>query len=208
MSEKSQMSLFSPPSSALPAAGYEPPRTAWNGIMIVGEAPGAEEIKQGRPFVGRSGQLLDKALAAADIARAACYVANVFMHQPPGNKVDHFFLSRRAAHKAGENLREDWGPLGGKYCRALFAPDVEHMRAAVLREKPRVLLAAGRTPLWALTGQEGITAAAGGEFPCRFAPDIPVIAVWHPSFILRGNWGLQEEWTSHMRRAVMLPAAA
>lgn len=166
--------------------------------MLVGEAPGAEEIRRNQPFVGRSGQLLDQALAKAGIARAACHVVNVFRYQPPGNKVDHFFLSRRAAQQAGERLAEGWGAFAGKYCRDIFAPELEHLRETIVTEKPRVLLAVGRTPLWALTGQGGITALAGSRLACRFAPEIPVIVTFHPSYILRGNWGLMETWVGHL----------
>jgi uracil-DNA glycosylase len=186
----------------LPAAGYQTPRLPWNRVMIVGEAPGAEEIKQDMPFVGRSGQLLDKALAQAGVARAASYVANVFYWQPPGNKVDHFFASRRAAAAAGEGLVVDWGMLSGKYCQQRFAAGPEKLRAAILKEKPRVLLAVGRTPLWALTGLNGIIEQAGKIHPCRFAPEIPVLVTYHPSYILRGNWGLMDAWVGHMKQVV------
>lgn len=56
------------------------------GILFVGEAPGADEDRIGRPFVGRSGQLLDKILAAAGIARDEVYITNVVKCRPPGNR--------------------------------------------------------------------------------------------------------------------------
>ena len=55
-------------------------------IMIVGEAPGASEDKQGRPFVGRAGKLLDELLAAAGLERADVYITNVVKARPPGNR--------------------------------------------------------------------------------------------------------------------------
>ena len=55
-------------------------------VMAVGEAPGAEEDRQGRPFSGRSGQLLDRMLAAIGLDRAGVYVANVVPWRPPGNR--------------------------------------------------------------------------------------------------------------------------
>ena len=55
-------------------------------VMLVGEAPGAAEDLEGRPFVGRSGRLLFEALAAAGIAREAVYVTNVVKARPPGNR--------------------------------------------------------------------------------------------------------------------------
>lgn len=192
----------------LPMAAYAPPREAWNRVLIVGEAPGAEEIRQNQPFVGRSGQLLDKALTEAGIVRAACFVANVFRYQPPGNKVDHFFASRRAAQQAGEGLAEDLGKFGGKFCRARFADEIAHLQATILAQRPAVLLAVGRTPLWALTGADGITAHAGQTLPCRFMTGLPVVVTYHPSYILRGNWRLMPEWVGHLRQAQSLAAAA
>ena len=55
-------------------------------IMLVGEAPGASEDKQGRPFVGRSGKLLDELLAAAGLGRDQVYITNVVKARPPGNR--------------------------------------------------------------------------------------------------------------------------
>jgi uracil-DNA glycosylase family 4 len=55
-------------------------------VMLVGEAPGASEDAQGRPFVGRAGQLLDLALEQAGLDRAAVYVTNVVKARPPGNR--------------------------------------------------------------------------------------------------------------------------
>lgn len=55
-------------------------------VMIVGEAPGATEEELGRPFVGRSGQLLNKALAAAGLAREDTYITNVYKLRPPNNR--------------------------------------------------------------------------------------------------------------------------
>lgn len=57
------------------------------GLMFVGEGPGAEEDKQGRPFVGPAGQLLDRILEAAQISRQEVYIANVVKCRPPGNRL-------------------------------------------------------------------------------------------------------------------------
>jgi len=55
-------------------------------IMLIGEAPGAEEDRQGKPFVGRSGQLLDRMLAAIGLDRTRVYIANTVPWRPPGNR--------------------------------------------------------------------------------------------------------------------------
>jgi uracil-DNA glycosylase family 4 len=55
-------------------------------IMLVGEAPGRDEDEQGLPFVGRSGQLLDRMLAAIGLDRTSVYIANIIPWRPPGNR--------------------------------------------------------------------------------------------------------------------------
>jgi DNA polymerase len=76
--------------------GFEPCESATNmvpgegnayaEVMIVGEAPGASEDKQGRPFVGRAGRLLDQLLAEAGLEREDVYITNVVKARPPGNR--------------------------------------------------------------------------------------------------------------------------
>ena len=55
-------------------------------VLLVGEAPGASEDEQGRPFVGRSGKLLDELLAAAGLERGDVFITNVVKARPPGNR--------------------------------------------------------------------------------------------------------------------------
>lgn len=55
-------------------------------LMLIGEAPGAEEDKQGEPFVGKAGQLLNKILKAIDLKREDVYIANILKHRPPNNR--------------------------------------------------------------------------------------------------------------------------
>jgi DNA polymerase len=173
----------------------------WNGIALVGEAPGADEVRLGHPFVGRSGQLLDKILTEAGIDRKQSLVANVFRMQPPANKVDHFFISARASKLQGIGIAEEYGRFGSAYCRAEFAPHIEHLQTTLKKLKPHIIVALGRTPLWALTGEDGLLKKVGMRLPCRLAPGIEVIPTFHPSFILRGNWGLQGEWLKHFAAA-------
>ncbi len=181
------------------------PFSSWNGLVLVGEAPGAEEVKQGRPFVGRSGQLLDKILQQAEIERRQCVVANVFRYQPPQNKVDHFFISRRAAKQEGLAIIEELGNFGSLYCRAAFAGEIAQLRQTLQQIKTErshmVVVALGRTPLWALTGENGILQKIGKPLTCRLLPGIEVIPTFHPSFILRGNWARQDEWLNHFLTA-------
>jgi DNA polymerase len=174
----------------LPFVDYQYPTKDPDGrrVAIIGEAPGAEEARTGKPFAGRSGKLLDENLLAAGLERAACLVGNTFRYQPPGNKVSHFFASRTRAKKLGVGVAEELGPMGtSDYCLAEFAGEVEHLKNVLHEIKPAVIIALGRTPLWALTGQSGITALRGQELPCRLWEQAVVVPTFHPSYILRGN---------------------
>ena len=97
----------------LPFADYSYPKDGKPPLLaLIGEAPGADEIKFGRPFVGKAGQLLDRALAATGIDRDRCLIANVFRYRPPDNKIGHFFASRRRRgcrkRSAGRATGESW----------------------------------------------------------------------------------------------------
>lgn len=187
----------------LPFVPYDMPATTkgWHGLALIGEAPGAEEARLGHPFVGRSGQLLGKMLEQGNIQRPDCLVANAFRLQPPGNKVAHFFTSRRAATQQGTKIAEEWGQFSGAWVRGEFAADLDHLAGVLQKLKPAAILALGRTALWALTGQNGLLDKIGKPIEGRMCPGVPVIPTYHPSFIMRGNWGLQEHWGDHFATA-------
>jgi DNA polymerase len=171
----------------LPFADYQHPTDGKPPLLaLIGEAPGADEIRLGRPFVGKAGQLLDRALAAAGIERERCLIANVFRYRPPENKVGHFFASRRRAVAENDPVEEYWGKMGAEFCRARFAPEIAALSDALKTSAPPVVVALGRTPLWALTGLNGITGVRGQVLANRLS-DAPVIATFHPSFVARQN---------------------
>jgi uracil-DNA glycosylase len=192
------------PMTALPFVDYDRPALPPEGgrIALIGEAPGAEEARLGHPFVGRSGRLLDEGLAAVGIDRRRCLVANVFRYQPPGNKVGHFFASRARAKREGLDLDERWGAFGASdRLLAAFAGELDALAAALAEFAPAVIVALGRTPAWALTGQNGILDLRGRELPCRLYPGAPVIPTYHPSFILRGQFALIPTFHADLRAA-------
>ncbi len=76
---------------AFPFVDYSRPTRPFCGLVIVGEAPGAGEVIHGRPFVGRSGELLQASLEAVGIDRESCLVANVFRYRPDKNAAGLFF---------------------------------------------------------------------------------------------------------------------
>ena len=139
-------------------------------VLILGEAPGAEEDREGRPFVGRAGQLLDRMLAAIGLSRtspdseAAFYITNVMPWRPPGNR--------------------DPDPAE----IAMMMPFVERHIALV---DPQVIVAVGNTSLFALTGSKGILRARGNW---TLALGKPLLPMTHPAYLLRNPAAKREAW--------------
>jgi uracil-DNA glycosylase family 4 len=139
-------------------------------ILILGEAPGAEEDREGRPFVGRAGQLLDRMFAAIGLSRSspdpqsALYITNVMPWRPPGNR----------------------DPEPAEI--AMMLPFVERHIALV---DPQVIVVVGNTPLFAMTGTKGILRARGnwGE-----ALGKPLLPMTHPAYLLRNPSAKREAW--------------
>jgi DNA polymerase len=133
-------------------------------LMLVGEQPGDEEDRQGHPFVGSAGRLLQDLLAQAGIEPATVYVTNA---------VKHFY----------------WEPRGKR--RIHKTPAQRHIEACVVwleqeiaRYKPRVIVALGRTALVAISGRAMTLAAARGKELATEA-GVPLVATYHPSAALR-----------------------
>ena len=141
-------------------------------LMIIGEAPGADEDRIGRPFVGRSGQLLDRMLAAIGFSRASdAYITNVLFWRPPGNRK----------------------PTGDEIAQCL--PFVwRHIALG----RPRLLMLSGGTATAALLARgEGITRLRGRWFDLAvpgLAAPVPTLATYHPSFLLRSPARKGEAW--------------
>ncbi len=140
-------------------------------LMLVGEAPGADEDRLGKPFVGVSGRLLDRMLATIGIDRTSAYITNMLFWRPPGNR------------KPSE--------LEIDICR----PFVERHIALV---KPRCLVLVGGTASAALLpGSQGITRLRGRwityDCPGLDSP-VQVMAMYHPSFLLRSPDRKRESW--------------
>ncbi len=76
-------------------------------LAIIGEAPGADEEKQGQPFVGASGRFLAALLSRAGISREACFLGNISQHRPPGNDFSQFTWDGVQVQHGLERLRED-----------------------------------------------------------------------------------------------------
>ena len=139
-------------------------------VMIIGEAPGADEDSQGQPFVGRAGKLLDKMLGAAGL-EGRVFITNTVFWRPPGNRT----------------------PSPSE--QAVCAPFVERAVALV---KPRMLLLAGGASAKAvLKRDEGILAMRGRWFEWKStdgALDLPAMPTLHPAFLLRQPAAKKKAW--------------
>jgi DNA polymerase len=142
-------------------------------LMFVGEGPGAEEDKQGLPFVGRSGKLLDQLLLEElGLTRDLCYIANVVKCRPPGNR--------------------DPQPDEIEACNPYLERQIELIR-------PAVVVTLGKFAAQVLLGtREGISSLRGREHPFRTGVLIPT---FHPAYVLRGGGEPMAKMRSDLIRA-------
>jgi len=135
-------------------------------VMLVGEQPGDQEDRQGHPFVGPAGRILDEALADAGIPRDRTYVTNA---------VKHFKWKARGKRRIHD--KPNWSEVAA--CR----PWLEGEATAV---KPKAIVALGATAARAVTGRTvAITRERGQELESDLAP--VVVATFHPSAVLRAQ---------------------
>lgn len=134
-------------------------------VMIIGEAPGRDEDREGRPFVGRAGQLLDRMLAAIELNRAEnVYITNVLPWRPPQNR--------------------DPSPAE----IAMMLPFlVRHVALA----KPDFIVCMGNISCQSVLGKKGITRMRGNW---EQAFGLPVLPMFHPAYLLRTPSAKREAW--------------
>ncbi len=138
-------------------------------LMFIGEGPGADEDDQGRPFVGRAGQLLTQILSAAGIEREKVYITNIVKCRPPGNRTPE---------------QEE-----------MMACDV-HLQTQILLIRPRILVLLGNSPTkWILKTTSGITKLRGRWFDWR---GVAVMPMFHPSYLLRYPDGKKQGSPKHL----------
>lgn len=145
-------------------------------VMVIGEGPGADEDRSGRPFVGRAGQYLDKWLAAIQLSRTSnAFIGNVVKCRPPGNR--------------------DPLPEESLACRPYLDRQIEVIR-------PKAILAVGRIASQQLLGTEtGIGRLRGGNYSYK---GIPLIVTYHPSGVLRNPSLRQAVWDDLKRLRALL----
>ncbi|MEM1109008.1 MAG: uracil-DNA glycosylase [Planctomycetota bacterium] len=129
-------------------------------LMVVGEGPGAEEDRQGRPFVGPSGQLLDKQLGAMGLSREQVYIANVVKSRPPNNRTPT--------------------PAEAADCGIYLKRQIEIIAPKV------ILTLGGPAAKLLLDTKEGVTRLRGNWHQYNLVdPPVAVMPTFHPAFLLR-----------------------
>lgn len=134
-------------------------------IMFIGEGPGAEEDRTGRPFVGQAGQLLDRMVVAMGFQRAETYIANVVKCRPPGNR----------------NPKDDEIAA----CSGFLDRQIELIR-------PDVIVALGRFAANRLTGTDKPLGALRGRW--SHYKGVPLLATYHPAYLLRTPADKRKVW--------------
>jgi uracil-DNA glycosylase len=177
------------------------------GLALIGESPGADEIAQGIPFVGKSGQLLNTVLEQVGIDREACLVTNVFLERPEGNKIDLFF---RSANQDDADFITKYGYHRNRVVKDEYRLDMERLDAELIEYQPALILLLGATALWRINRESGITAAlwrinresgitaARGNWslsqPYGGNRLVGIMPTWHPSAVLRNANDKLEEF--------------
>jgi uracil-DNA glycosylase len=146
-------------------------------LVVVGEAPGAEEDRTGRPFVGRAGRLLDKLLASIGLEREAVYICNVLKCRPPQNR----------------------NPLSAEVeaCSGFLRGQLVHVA-------PRAILACGTFPAQTLLSSTEAIGRLRGR-PHDYA-GIPLVPTYHPAALLRNPAWIRPVWEDLQRLRALLDA--
>lgn len=153
-------------------------------IMLVGEAPGREEQMTGEPFTGSSGRVLNQLLSAAGLHRQSCLVTNVARQMPPGNNISIFFEDRNCT--IPKPMLREW--------MSMLASDITSFR-------PNIVVALGRTALWALTGNTKISTHRGYLCESNLVPGVKVLPTFHPRYVIE-NWKDSFTVVMDLRKAV------
>ncbi|RUM97313.1 uracil-DNA glycosylase [Pseudaminobacter arsenicus] len=149
-------------------------------VMLVGEAPGRDEDMEGLPFVGRSGQLLDRILAAIGLDRTSAYIANVIAWRPPGNRTPT--------------------PHETEICRPFIERQIE-------LANPKVLVTlGGPSAKLLLNTTEGILRLRGGwrQHVTKTGTVIPAMPTLHPAYLLRNPAHKKLAWRDFLEVKVRL----
>jgi uracil-DNA glycosylase len=134
-------------------------------LMFVGEAPGADEDRQGEPFVGRAGQLLNNIIKACRLARDEVYIANIIKCRPPGNR----------------------NPLPDEVINC-----IGYLERQIAIIRPEYICCLGAVAARALLKTEAPIGRLRGKF--HLYEGIPVVCTYHPAYLLRNPAAKHDTW--------------
>ncbi|WP_448588459.1 uracil-DNA glycosylase [Thermocrinis sp.] len=150
-------------------------------VVFVGEAPGEEEDKLKRPFVGRAGQYLNSKLEEVGLKREKVYITNVVKSRPPGNRVP---------------TKEE------------MASCLPYLRREIEIIKPKIIVCLGSTAVKGILGKDySITKYRGKTFPYPYDSSIKVFLTYHPAYILR-NPSSDKEFLEDLKSIVRIISQA
>ncbi len=135
--------------------------------MVIGEAPGADEDRQGEPFVGRAGQLLTEMLRAAGFKREEVYIANILKCRPPSNR--------------------DPRPGEVKVCSSYLLRQIELLQ-------PKLILAVGRIAAQRLLNTDETLGRLRGKVYRYGGLSVPLVVTYHPAYLLRSPLQKRKSW--------------
>ena len=144
--------------------GVGDPAADW---MIIGEAPGADEDRQGEPFVGKAGQLLDEMLRAVGLKRPHVFISNILKCRPPNNR--------------------DPKPEEVDACS-------DFLQQQIAEVKPKLIVAVGRIAAQNLLHSDKPVGQLRGKVHELGESRIPVVVTYHPAYLLRSPGQKQKAW--------------
>jgi uracil-DNA glycosylase family 4 len=166
--------------------------------MLVGEAPGETEALRGEPFVGTSGQELNRMLQDAGLMRSQCFVTNVVRIRPPENNIEYFIPTKKS------DVTAQHVKVRSKMVLPCVRDGIDLLKREIELCQPNVIIAFGNVSLWALTGNWGITSWRGSVLECDLDLALgykpKVVPVYHPAAILR-QWSWRPTAIHDLRRA-------
>lgn len=136
-------------------------------LMVIGEAPGADEDRQGEPFVGRAGQLLTAMLAAIGLNREQVYIANILKCRPPGNR--------------------NPSPAEVACC-------LPYLRRQVALVRPRLILSVGAVSAHSLLDSTEPVGRLRGQVHAFGDDEVPLLVTYHPAYLLRQPGEKAKAW--------------
>jgi uracil-DNA glycosylase len=186
-------------------------------IVIIGEAPGKDEAERGIPFVGASGQELDRMLVDAGIYKTDAkgqilnkddvFFTNVTLIRPPNNDINEWVQKTPTFKKPSKSVKKPtpnhYVPHRGWWVEPHVRRDAELLVEDLKEIKPNVVICLGQTPFWALCreGAEGkIGTWRGSTLVSDVIPGLKVVPAYHPAFILR-VWEHRRITVQDFRRA-------